>query len=540
MSGPLRPARIAVLLLAAALGIGALVGARRAAAARAALGETLGEVSVAAQTGLSSRLERARDEPAARRELARAILFEALARRGERGDPAVQRELAVAVDLARRALAQRPASAEAAMLLGLALQLDRIEARDTAVYAKREVWEAPLRAAVGLAPGDPEPRRVLAGALLEVWFALSQSERAETKELLRQALADPPTFERLIGRWADAGFVPAEVFSIMPEAPAAWARLESLYAGAADWPAWRDAHDRHLAALRFDLERHADEAMAKLAQGDARGARRGFLQVLAQAPPSGNFADLARRAIANCPAGASDPQLAPALRAWLEWGADRFLYGQKGLTPEALDRLAGASGDLPMNLHAIAALAAGQHARADILEERAQAQWSEPWGIYLMAKARDLAARGDRAAARQIIGQVHRGWHATPSFWQTRLAIARAAEDPAAQAEAETRLQALARDEWPATAWRFSGANARLEALLAQSTRGGRLVLDVVPARGGVIEVSWDGAVVQTFAVSPSVNAVEVPIESAAGLHLLDVRTLAGERVAPGEFRLAG
>jgi hypothetical protein len=531
--------RLFVLLLAGALGVGAVRTEARTGAERRELLRGYEATALAGrEPGLRRELERTADAATGKRLLARALIVDAWTARGA-ADAARVEGLDRARRLAAEALALRPASAEAAMLLGLAIQLGWDTHRDARLYGQRGVWEAPLRAAIALAPGDEEPRRALAGSLLAIWFALPHAEREETRHLLRDAFREPATFERLVAAWVDAAWRPHEVFSIMPEAPAAWDLLEAVYARRAAWAEWGDAHRRHLAVLRRDLDRRLAEATRLLAEGEARAARRGFLEILAQAPPQRAFADLAAAALERCPAGVTEPRYAPPLRRWLEWALDRLLYGQPGLAPAALARLAAASGDLPEELLALSALAAGELRRAELLEEQAQAQWSESWGVYLIAKARRLAERGDVAAAHRALAQVHRNWQASPSYWLAREAVAVEAAQPEAVREAQRRLRSLAADRWPAIAWRQVGGRALLEGLLAAPRGEATLGLDVVPPRGAVVEVEADGASLGIFAVSPRESTLRLALEAGPGLHLFELRTLAGEKVAPGELSTA-
>ncbi len=532
--------RFFLLLVAGALGVGALrLQARTGAERRELLRGYEATALDRREPSLRRELERAADAAAGKRLLARALVVDAWRARGA-ADAARAEGLDRSRGLAAEALALRPASAEAAMLLGLAIQLGWETHRDARLYGERGVWEAPLRAAVALAPGDEEPRRALAGSLLAIWFALPHSEREETRELLRAAFREPATFERLLAAWVDAAGRPEETFSIMPETPAAWDRLQAIYARRAAWPEWREAHEHRLTVLRRDLDRRLAEATRRLAGGEARGARQAFLEVLAEAPPQRDFADLAAAALGRCPAGVTDPRYAPALRGWLAWAVDRFLYGQPGLEPAALARLAAASGDLPEALQALAALAAGEIARAEMLEERAQAQWSESWGGYLIAKARRLAERGDPAAASRALAQVHRNWQTAASYWQAREAVALAAAQPEGVREARQGLQALTSDRWPAIAWRQVGGRALLEAFLTAPRQEATLGLDVVPARGAVVEVEADGSSLGVFAVSPEDRTLRLPLAAGPGLHLFELRTLAGEKVAPGELSTEG
>ena len=271
-------ARLAVVLVAAVLAGGAVAASLHESAARRARLAAFDATRLAGRhPELRPEIAHAADLAEGDRALSRALVYEGLSG----GDDGAIFDLGADVDLARslaaRALAARPASAEAAMLLGLATRLGLESRRDPALYARRDTWEAPLRVATRLAPGDPEPRRALAGSMLSIWFAISGPERDAASGLLREAFLDPGTFERLIGSWVRAAWRPEVVFSIMPDAPAAWDRLESIYAGARAWPAWRDTHARRLEVLRRDLDRRLAEAGRQLETGNPRAARLGFI-----------------------------------------------------------------------------------------------------------------------------------------------------------------------------------------------------------------------------------------------------------------------
>jgi hypothetical protein len=205
-----------------------------------------------------------------------------------------------------------------------------------------------------------------------------------------------------------------------------------------------------------------------------------------------------------------------------------------------MNRLAAASGVLPEELQALSALAGGELSRAELLEERAQAQWSEPWGVYLIAKAARLAVRGgDLAAARGALAQVPRNWHASAAYWQAKAQVAAAASDAAGQHEAQARLAALAAVRWEAIAWRQVGGRALLEMYLGEPRQTATLTLDALPARGAVIQVELDGASLGEFVVDPRQPSVRLELGAGPGLHLLELRTLAGEKVAPGELKMS-
>ena len=61
---------------------------------------------------------------------------------------------------------------------------------------------------------------------------------------------------------------------------------------------------------------------------------------------------------------------------------------------------------------------------------------------------------------------------------------------------------------------------------------------DEVPPRGGVMELRWNGGAVQSFALSPATRSVSLEQESAPGLHLLELESVAGGKVVPGSVEL--
>ena len=101
--------------------------------------------------------------------------------------------------------------------------------------------------------------------------------------------------------------------------------------------------------------------------------------MLAEAPPERDFADLAAAVLRAVPRASTIRARRRRCAAGCS-GRDRFLYGQPGFDAKSMNRLAAASGVLPEELQALAALAGGELSRAEMLEEHAQAQWSEPSG----------------------------------------------------------------------------------------------------------------------------------------------------------------
>jgi hypothetical protein len=185
-------------------------------------------------------------------------------------------------------------------------------------------------------------------------------------------------------------------------------------------------------------------------------------------------------------------------------------------------------------------LASDRLDRAEQRESRTTAAWSEPWGPYLIAKARRLVERGDLAGAGAALDQVHPDWRHHPAYLEARLALARASGDGAAVAGARAALEAEKAVRWPELAWSIHDATARLDLLAGEAAPGVALAFSTVPPGGAAVEVSWDGAALGCFAVAPGAS-LSLPRDVTPGAHLLEVETLAaasGDRAWPGRVSL--
>ncbi len=140
------------------------------------------------QPQVAKRVQRVRDIQWAKLAVARALLAEAYDQRWLQNLEPSQRQqeiaklgerLELARDLATEVLSTRPATWQAAMILGGASLYESVGSGTPGVITAREPWEKPLRAALGLAPGEEEPRSLLAGAYLgtEISFVLSRRWR---------------------------------------------------------------------------------------------------------------------------------------------------------------------------------------------------------------------------------------------------------------------------------------------------------------------------------------------------------------------------
>ncbi len=451
-------------------------------------------------------------------------------------DPAA---LGLAHRLAAEAFARRPAAWRAPALMGAALYLQRSLAGDTRVVTEGSAWDRPLQRARELAPAADEPVRFQAIAYLEIWQALPAAKREEARELLRRAFLDPSTFARLIGPWLaiadDAGEPLDSALSVVPDRPAAWGRLQRVFAERGDWRRYLEAREQWRRTLDLDLDRRLAEAAELRRRGAAYDARGDYLRVIAQAPLERRFAPLVERALAEAPPGAAQPNLAAPLARWLDWVLALDLVGAGPLPAAAVDRLAGLVADLPPATAAHAAAAAGRLADAERSERRAfDAVEVESWSPYRVAKARELAARGRGGEALAALARLPASWHDRPSALAVRRDAARAAGDAAEALAAEVRLAALAGRgaSWSLAGGR-PGAAAPWRELVVEDEAGG-LEVRGSDGRGAVVEVKLDGRVVAGERVRGRPLAVPVPLEP--GIHLVEVAAATGT-FSPSEVR---
>jgi hypothetical protein len=443
--------------------------------------------------------------------------------------------LAETARLAGRALAERPAAWEAAMVLGSATYLCWSQARDPRLFTAAPAWERPLETAVALAPGRNEAARLLATAYLGLWNVLSPAKRQRETQLLAGVFTDPAAFSALINPWLATAASRDEAFAVIPPDPAAWARLQQIYAQEGDWQGFCAARERWDLALRTHLAAQLAAAEERRAGG---GSPELFLEVATEARPGRRYLDLLTRALESCPPGSVDRRTAERLGKHLVWSLERCRLDRCPLSPRALRRLAGFCRDLDPRLDAMAALVTGDLPRAEVLERTYATVWSEDWAVYRLLKAKLLAERGRGAESVAALAGIPRSWAFRPSYWLVRAAAARAAADPAAEAASARELARLSAREWPATAWDFRGGVARLELLAAAGAPRLEIDVDQAPARGAAAEVRLDESILGTFPIAPrTALALDAPV--APGLHLLEIETVAGGPFLPGAARLA-
>ena len=444
---------------------------------------------------------------------------------GDRAPPV--RRLELAAELAAEAFALRPSSWQAPTLQGAAVYLARRLSADRRLFTESESWDGPLTLARRLAPGIDDPRRFAASAYIELWNALSPAKREEAVGLLRRAFADGRTFNRLVGAWLDIAEDTDEAMAAVPDRPHVWQGLQNELARRGDWSAVFTARERWRDALERDLARQLSEAERRARGGDLANAREIYLDVVGRSPVEERFVPLVRKALAASPPGPFEPRRSSALRPWLEAELRLDLVGRSHLGPELTDRLAGLVGDLPEPLAARAALAAGRLADAERIERRTPlARWDEDWQPYWVLKARALLARGHPAEAAQALGRIAEPWSGHPAYLATRREVAAAAGDRATAAATARRLAASGAGRVPAEAWRRARGTAHAE--LHGGRRVGSLHLDFPEAAtAGAIEVLVDGRLLAARRVR-SGRPLVVEVGAAPGLHLVELRTIAG------------
>ena len=451
-------------------------------------------------------------------------------------------------ETARRAgavLAEKPASWDAAMILGAATYLSRSQVRDPRLFTRYQEWEEPLQASLRLAPGKQEPVRFLTAAYLEIWPALSPAKKREARRLLAEAFRNPRDLDMLLEPWIDAAGSLQAASALIPEDPDAWKRVQEALARRGDWQGWSAARAHWEGALLARLRRDLDQAERQMARDDLIGARALFLSTAGRARPDGRYRQILETALTRCPPGPVDRETGDRLLPHLFWAVDRCVFGECPLSQEALKRLAFFARDAQPPLRAMASLFAGDLPRAESFERQGAGFWNEGWAPYLIVKARSLVERGRVEEAREALALVHHTWEDRPLYWQARGDLARALGDTSAAAQAEARLERIARTGWPAFAWTWRRGVARLELIAAQP---GRLAvtLDEVPGNGGAVELRLDGTALGAFPVRagfPGGPGGGTPVLTPSvrighGLHLLEIESLAGGRVLPGDVGL--
>ncbi len=538
-TGPLL--RAALALTAIALALATAMGYRTLRASREAEAAGLERDGV---TQDAAALGREPDPDGVRLRAARTLLAAELDPARHQGLPPEQaaREsaarMAAAAGTARGVLALRPASWEAALVTGAATYLAWSQARDPRLFTAYRQWEAPLEAALRLAPSKREPVRFLAAAYLEIWPALSPRKREIAHGLLAEVFRDPGDPGPLLAPWLDTAADRREAFAVLPDDPETWEKVERIYADRHDLAGVTEARQRQERALLSRLRQDLLKADRLREQGEYEEARQLYLSVAGRARPEARYRGLLQSALERCPPGPVDAATAQRLTPHLARALDRCLFASCDLPPADLQRLAHFVRDQEPSQAALAALFAGDLPHAALYERRTEGLGTEPWAPYLIAKARSLAAHGQLDEARQALALVHLSWQERPLYWQAQAEVARAAGDAAGAATATARLAGLTRRAWPPQDWTWRHGTARLEMLTATPAAGLTVALDQVPANGALVELRLDGAAVGRFPVRPSAPPLRVAAPLGRGLHVLELESLDGSQVLPGVAEL--
>ena len=543
MPAPLFRIALAAPGLALALLAGARYGSLRAE--QRAQEERLEAIGIPLDPRVGREIAREPEREGVRLRAARAVLAGEMAHAASLtpGTPeerqemlAGSRRLAEAARQAGEALAERPGSWEAAMVLGAATYLSRSLARDSTLFTSAADWEAPLQAARRMAPAKREPTRFLTAAYLEIWPSLSAPKRELTGEMVAEMFRDPEDLRLLLPSWL-AAVDHRRAFSAIPADPQAWEQTERFYAERSDWEAFQKARQRWDYTLWKRLHERIAEADARLARGDLRTARALYLEVAEQARPDARYRDLLEAALTRCPPGPVGAQTAERLTPRLDWAVERCLLAECPLPPAALKRLAHLASNQSPPQEALALVVAGDLHQAINLERRSETLWSEAWAPYLIVKARAMTQRRQIAEAEKALGLVHLSWWQRPTYWLARLDFARAAGRLGEAVKAEEKLRGFARREWTAADWTSPQGRARLELFTDGPARGIELALDEVPDRGTVVELRLDGATRGSFpAGSQRSFAIALPLTP--GFHVLELDNVGAGRVLPGAVRL--
>ncbi|MFN7959761.1 MAG: hypothetical protein U0002_00655 [Thermoanaerobaculia bacterium] len=489
------------------------------------LAETLPLLDPAVEEEARDSLRRASDPLDLSITASRWLINEALARTHERkGRQANLDRLALAEELASAAYRENPASWQAAMQCGAATYLLRSARRDTRLLTEPDAWEQPLRQALKLAPAEVEPARFLAIAYLELWHFLPLSRRAEARRLVATALADPASFDRIIVPWLSVARSLEDTVAPMPPDPEAWRKLAYLLAGKEDWPGVARAAEGGWQARKSQLEAQVATAQKELAAGRPQAARVSLLAALRNMPCEARLRPLFLSAMEQLPAGPVDPATATQLEAWLRWGLERCLAGDCPFSPNVFGRLGFAASEEVPAVRAAASLAAGDWPGAELLERRAGNLLGSDWARYRLLKARLLAARGKAREARAELPDatgeedldLARGWLA---------------------AELGLGGEGARSARWQRLGNRFS-----LLGVASRPIAGLEIPFASVPVEGAAVEVLLDGGQVAVAAVAPGTARLRLTATAPAGLHRLELATLAsvsGVPVVPAPLDLS-
>lgn len=531
--------RIVLLAIAVALAVGAWSSWRHIGTEReraSALHRDLGLESIA--TSLDEQLRREDQPPRMRLLVARNLLAAeldpelrqaTLLHDSERDLAARLHRLELARELAAQSLVERPTAWRAPAVLGTATYLERSLTRDRRLLTQAAAWEAPLLHARELAPAATEPSRLLVLVYLETWPYLSAEKRQLARELLQQAFKDRRSFLQLLDPWLRVTEGREEALSVIPDQPFAWDHLRQRAAAQRDWASYSKAHRRWESSVERSLHLRIQEAQDRRSGGEIRQARDLYLGAAVGAPPSRRFLPVLRQALQEAPPGLPASGVSQRLHPWLVWTLEQCLYVTCPLPPDELQRLTGLVREKPAHEEAAALVAAGDLQRARLVERRQGRPWTEEWGPYHLLRARHLAGQGRHQEARDALVTLHRRWRDSSAHRRLAATLDQGLDEPA-------DTGAAGDSPVPPEQWTWEAGGVRLGLDLGRRVGGLELALTGVPDEGSVVELVVDGTASEPAAVYPG-DTLRWRQPIGVGPHLLELRTIAGARVAPGRLR---
>ena len=503
------------------------------------------------QRGLESQLEaagisepeslarlRSETTPERARLLAARLIVHRVISAAEADRPRAAALLPKARELAQEVLRAEPNDWQAAMLLGTANYLEWSLAHDRRLFTQSAAWEKPLQSAIELAPHHLEPKRLLATAYLEVWYALAPAKKAVARDVLRQVFAsDQRAYRALLPAFIASTQDFKEIFEVIPAAPEAWADLERIYDERRAFGALVAARERRPEALEALFTRRYDEAAERIRLGDFFRSRELLLKNVLEAPPSVRFAPHVARALELYPPGLHGLSSVEKLRGWLGWLLDLDQVGKHPLEPKQVSRLLDAIGEIDPATGAHAALVAGDSYQAERFARLNDAPQLENWGPYLIARARLEIQQGKLAEAREKLDMVYYGTQREAPYLLARLELAKALANPGAVALAGAELARQQKTSWSALEWRLHNKRRKLLFLPAHAARGLEIEIEDAPDWGSVVDVILDGRSLGAQIVqNRQLLRLYIPIE--ARLHQLEMEALVMADVVPATVKL--